>query len=349
MMWNTQVGGLLNGTTICIFDGSPTGSRDAPDAGLLWRFVARNRVTFFGAGAPFYTLCEKASLDLSSVGDFTALRTLGSTASPLPAAVQVGISQRLAHAGKPGIWWFNSSGGTDICGAFCTGNPELPEASGKLQCRQLGAAVEAWNEEGKPVIGEVGELVCTKPLPNMPLFLWGDIDGNRYKESYFAHYPGVWRHGDWLKIDIDGVCEIFGRSDATINRGGHRMGTSEIYAAVERLDDVEDSLVIDVRRDNAESQLLLFVTPTSANSDREELRNRIRGAIRTSLSPRFVPDQIICVASVPRTLSSKKQELPIKRLFEGAPLERVIDPSAMANPDCLAEYVRLAKSFRTVA
>lgn len=346
MMWNTQIGGLLNGTTICIFDGNPTGTRDTPDMGLLWRFVARNRVTFFGAGAPFYILCEKASLDYTSVGDLGALRTLGSTASPLPATIQTGISQRLSDAGKPKIWWFNSSGGTDICGAFCTGNPELPETPGKLQCRQLGAAVEAWNEDGEPVIGEVGELVCTKPLPNMPLFLWGDINGSRYKDSYFEYYPGIWRHGDWLKIDSDGVCEIFGRSDATINRGGHRMGTSEVYAAVEQIEEVADSLIIDVRRDAAESQLLLFIMLTSKDLKKEAVNRRIRDTIRISLSPRFIPDRIVYVDAIPRTLSSKKQELPIKRLFEGAPIERVIDTSAMSNPECLAEYVRLSEAFR---
>lgn len=349
MMWNSQVGGLLNGTTICTFDGSPTGPRNAPDWGLLWRFAARNRVTFFGSGAQFYTMCDKASLDFAAVGDLSSLRALGSTASPLPAAVQTRISQRLAQAGKPRVWWFNSSGGTDICGAFCTGNPELPEAPGKLQCRQLGAAVEAWNEQGEPVVGEVGELVCTKPLPNMPLFLWGDPDGSRYKESYFEHFPRVWRHGDWLKIEPDGVCEIFGRSDATINRGGHRMGTSEVYAAVERLEEVIDSLVIDVRLPDADSQLLLFVAAAeSADADRRRIDQLIRETIRSALSPRFVPDKIFHVSAVPRTLSSKKQELPIKRLFEGSPLGLAVDPSAMANPDCLAEYVQLAEVFRAL-
>ncbi|MBB5684856.1 acetoacetyl-CoA synthetase [Sphingobium boeckii] len=345
MMWNTQIGGLLGGTTICIFDGSPMGTREAPDWGVLWRFVARNRVTFFGSGAQFYTMCVKSGLDFGALGDLSSMRALGSTASPLPAAIQTDISASLGRAGKPDIWWFNSSGGTDICGAFCTGNRELPEAPGKLQCRQLGAAVEAWDEQGGPVTGEVGELVCTRPLPNMPLFLWGDTDGLRYRDSYFDLYPGIWRHGDWLKIDADGTCEIFGRSDATINRGGHRMGTSEIYAAIEGLDEVADSLVIDVRRADADSQLLLFVVPVPG-FDVAQAADPIRGAIRASLSPRFLPDRIIAVSAVPRTLSSKKLELPVKRLFEGAPLERLLDPSAMVNPECLAEYNALAAAFR---
>lgn len=349
MMWNLQVGGLLNGTTICIFDGSPTGDRDRPDWGLLWRFAARNRVTLFGAGAQLYSLAVKAGLDLSGVGDLSAIRALGSTASPLPALVQSTISERLAAAGGQRPWWFNSSGGTDICGAFCTGNRELPEAPGKLQCRQLGAAVEAWDEAGRPVADAVGELVCTQPLPSMPLYLWGDTDGSRYHGSYFDVYPGVWRHGDWLRISPDGSCEIFGRSDATINRGGHRMGTSEIYDAVEQLNEVADSMVIDVRVADADSQLVLFAVPASDHVRGTELADRIRAAIRQHLSPRFTPDRIIEVAAVPRTLSGKKQELPIKRLFEGASLASVIDPSAMANPQILGDYQAQANAFRAAA
>jgi acetoacetyl-CoA synthetase len=345
MLWNSQISGLLGGTTICIYDGSPMGPRDAPDWGVLWRFAARNRITFFGSGAQFYTMCVKSGADFASFGDLTRLRALGSTASPLPAAVQRDISARLGAAGRPDIWWCNSTGGTDICGAFSTGNRELPDAPGKLQCRQLGAAVEAWGEAGNPLIGELGELVCTAPMPNMPLFLWGDADGARYRTSYFDTYPGVWRHGDWLKIEADGTCEIFGRSDATINRGGHRMGTSEIYAAIEQLDEVADSLVIDVRVDDADSKLLLFVVPTEG-STLAGTSDRIRAAIRTSLSPRFLPDRLIEVTAVPRTLSSKKQELPIKRLFEGAALERVIDPATMSNPECLAQYRALAADFQ---
>ena len=341
MMWNTQVGGLLGGTTICIYDGNPMGSREAPDWGVLWRFAARHRVTFFGSGAQFYALCAKSGLDLASVGDLSSLRALGSTASPLPAAVQLEISKRLCSAGTPDIWWFNSSGGTDICGAFCTGNRDLPEAPGKLQCRQIGAAVEAWDEAGIPVLDVVGELVCTQALPNMPLYLVGDADGARYRESYFDIYPGIWRHGDWLRIASDGSCEIFGRSDATINRGGHRMGTSEIYDAVEQLDAVADSMVIDVRQQDADSKLLLFVVPAGGELT-GELADAVRGAIRTSLSPRFIPDSIIPVTDIPRTLTSKKLELPVKRLFEGHSGEELVDSSTMSNPDSLREYIAIA-------
>jgi acetoacetyl-CoA synthetase len=346
MMWNAQLNGLLCGTTICIFDGSPMGSRASPDWGQLWRFAARNRITFFGSGAQFYTMCARAPVDFSKVGDLSSLRALGSTASPLPAAVQTEISNRLAAVGRSQVWWINSSGGTDICGAFCTGNRELPENPGKLQCRQLGAAVEAWDEKGNAVVGEVGELVCTRPLPNMPLSMWGDKDGTRYRESYFEQYSNVWRQGDWLKIDPDGTCEIYGRSDSTINRGGHRMGTSEIYAAVEELEGVADSLVVDVRVNDADSLLVLFIVPTTDHSTPDDLAPRACQAIRNSLSPRFVPDQVISVSAIPRTLSSKKLELPIKRVLEGAPLGQVLDPAAVSNPECLAEYAALADSFR---
>ena len=344
MMWNTQVGGLLGGTTICIYDGSPAGPKDAPDWGILWRFAARHRVTFFGAGAPFFTSCLKNGLDFAALGDLSRLATLGSTAAPLPAAVQTGISDALA-AVDCRAWWFNSSGGTDICGAFCTANLELPPAPGQLQCRQLGAAVESWHERGESLIGDVGELVCVRALPSMPLFLWGDTDGSRYHASYFDVFPGVWRHGDWLKIEPDGRCEIFGRSDATINRGGHRMGTSEIYDAVESLDDIADSLAIDVRTQEGESELILFIVPTVA-SPPTELATLVSDAIRTSLSPRFVPNSVVIVAEIPRTLTGKKQELPVKRMFEGADMEHVVDLSAMMNPDAMPLFETLAQGFR---
>jgi acetoacetyl-CoA synthetase len=342
MMWNAQIAGLLGGTTICIFDGSPTGLREAPDWAQLWRFAARNRVTFFGSGAQFYTLCVKSGVDFRQAGDLSALRALGSTASPLSADVQIGMSEAL---GRPDLWWFNSSGGTDICGAFCSGNPNLPPAPGKLQCRQLGAAVEAWDENGRAVVDEVGELVCTRPLPSMPLYLVGDTDGSRYRDSYFDKFPGVWRHGDWIRLEADGTCEIFGRSDATINRGGHRMGTSEIYSAVERLDDVADAMVIDVRVREGDSQLLLFLVLASGVVMSAELEAAVRKAIREALSPRFLPDRIIAVPAIPRTLSSKKQELPIKRLFEGAEVDRILDVSAMTNPECLPAYQAMAADF----
>jgi acetoacetyl-CoA synthetase len=339
VMWNTQVGGLLGGTTICLFDGSPGGSKNAPDWTVLWRFAARHRVTYFGAGAAFYANCMKADVDLSACGDLSRIRALGATGSPLSQEVQQWGSEQFARIGTPGIWWNNLSGGTDFCGAFITGHRELPQVPGRMQCRAIGCAVEAWNEQGQPVIGEVGELVCTKPLPSMPLYFWGDEGDARYWSSYFDVYPGVWRHGDWLQIDEDGSCVIYGRSDATINRHGLRMGTSEIYAAVESLPEVLDSMVIDLEYLGRESRMILFLVLRPGFALDAALQARIHDAIKTGVSPRFIPDVTLQAPEIPRTLSGKKQEVPIKKLFLGQPLAKVVNPEAMANPQCLDWYV----------
>ncbi|MCR5879243.1 acetoacetate--CoA ligase [Phenylobacterium sp. J367] len=338
VMWNQQAGGLLSGTTICLFDGSPSGSRDEVDWSRLWRFAARHRVTWFGAGAAFFASCRKAGLSLGEVGDLSAVRALGSTGSPLPADVERWGEGQFAALGRPGIWWCNISGGTDIAAAFLSGNRELPPAPGRLQCRHLGAAVEAWDEDGHPVIGRVGELVCTRPFPSMPLYFWGDADGERYRASYFGQWPGVWRHGDWLQVEPDGSCSISGRSDATINRNGLRMGTAELYAAVERLADVADSLVIDLEDGEGGSQLLMFVVPRDGRALDAGLEAAMAGAIRDALSPRFVPDAFIQAPGIPRTLSGKKQELPVKRLFQGWPVTKVFNLDGIENPDVVAWY-----------
>ncbi|HEY3048748.1 MAG TPA: acetoacetate--CoA ligase, partial [Polaromonas sp.] len=293
VMWNAQMSGLLNGTTCVIFDGNPGGGKDKPDWTTLWRFAAEQGVTFFGAGAAFFANCMKAGVDLTQLPGLKSMRALGSTGSPLsPEAQNWGTEQfeRLrAHAdasagmqfsdrppqgklapsggsalhevksvGAP-IWWCNISGGTDFAGAFIGGNRELPLVPGEMQCRLLGCAVEAWNEQGRPVIGEVGELVCTQPIPSMPLYFWGDLGNQRYLSSYFDMYPNVWRHGDWLKITPAGGCIIYGRSDATINRHGLRMGTSELYSAIEALPEVLDSMVVDLEYLGRESYMPLFV------------------------------------------------------------------------------------------
>ncbi|MET0310964.1 MAG: acetoacetate--CoA ligase, partial [Burkholderiaceae bacterium] len=224
VMWNAQMSGLLNGTTCVIYDGNPGGSKESPDWGVLWRFAAELGVTFFGAGAAFFANCMKSGLELSSCGDLTKVRALGTTGSPLSEDAQRwGTDQFMKiHPAQGPVWWCNISGGTDFAGAFIGGNRELPLVPGEMQCRLLGCAVEAWNESGEPVIGEVGELVCTKPIPSMPLSFWNDgppgVPGPRYISSYFDMYPGVWRHGDWLKVTPSGACIIYGRSDATINR-----------------------------------------------------------------------------------------------------------------------------------
>ncbi|MDO4723277.1 MAG: acetoacetate--CoA ligase [Comamonadaceae bacterium] len=365
VMWNAQVAGLLRGTTLVIYDGSPSGPREQPDMGVLWRFAARHQVTFFGVGAAFYGLCAKAGLKPQPCGELRRIRALGSTGSPLSAEVQNWGSAFMREAGVAGehgqgIWWCNVSGGTDFAGAFLGSHRDLPQTPGRLQCRMLGAAVQAWDEAGQAVIDQVGELVCTQPIPSMPLRLWNDADGSRYHHSYFDSYPAgkgrnphggdlppqagaVWRHGDWISIGADGSCVIYGRSDATINRHGLRMGTSELYSAVEALPEVLDSLVVDLEYLGRPSHMPLFVVLRPGLELDDALRQRIAQAIRQALSPRFVPDTIVQVAQVPRTLSGKKQELPIKKLLLGQPAEKVIHREAMANPECLDWYLAWAR------
>jgi acetoacetyl-CoA synthetase len=342
VMWNAQMAGLALGTTCCIYDGNPAGSKENPDWTVLWRFAAELGVTFFGAGAAFFANCMKAGVDLKKLPGPKTVRALGTTGSPLSEDVQRWGTGQFAGLGVPDIWWCNISGGTDFAGAFIGGNRELPQVPGQMQCRLLGCAVEAWNEQGQPVIGEVGELVCTQPIPSMPLYFWNDEGNKRYLSSYFDMYPGVWRHGDWLKITPQGGCIIYGRSDATINRHGLRMGTSELYSAVEALPEVLDSMVVDLEYLGRESYMPLFVVLRPGVELDAALKTRLGGAIRTALSPRFVPDEILQVPEIPRTLSGKKQELPIKKLLLGQPIEKVVNRDAMANPQCLEWYVGFA-------
>lgn len=346
VMWNIQVGGLLSGTTICLFDGSPSGARADPDWTRLWDFASRSGVTWFGAGAAFFANCRKAGVDIARIDGTERIRALGSTGSPLPADVQRWGTEQFAALGRRDIWWCNVSGGTEIAAAFMAGNPELPDAPGRLQCRHLGAAVEAWDEHGDPVTDEVGELVCTKPFPSMPLYFWGDDQNRRYLDSYFAEWPGIWRHGDWLTVHGDGSCTISGRSDATINRHGVRMGTAEIYAAVEQLPAIADSMIIDVEDTQGDSELIMFVVLSEGKRVDADTRRAVATAIRTSLSPRFVPDRLIAAPGIPRTLSGKKQELPIKRLFAGWPVAKVINGDASATPEVLPWYIEQAQAWR---
>jgi acetoacetyl-CoA synthetase len=344
VMWNAQTAGLLNGTTCCIYDGNPGGSKDKPDWTVLWRFAAEVGATFFGAGAAFFANCMKAGVDIATCGDLTRVRALGTTGSPLSEDVQRWGTAQFEKIGTPDIWWCNISGGTDFAGAFIGGNRELPQVPGEMQCRLLGCAVEAWNEHGQPVIGEVGELVCTKPIPSMPLYFWGDEGNKRYLSSYFDSYPGVWRHGDWLKVTPQGGCIIYGRSDATINRHGLRMGTSELYSAVEALPEVLDSMVVDLEYLGRDSYMPLFVVLRPGLALDDPMKAKINAAVKTALSPRFVPDAILQVEEIPRTLSGKKQELPIKKLLLGQPIEKVVNKDAMANPGCLDWYVAFANA-----
>ena len=343
IMWNAQVGGLLGGTTICLFDGNPGGPQGAPDWSTLWRFAALAGVTFFGAGAAFYASCLKAGVEPQRVADLARLRAVGSTGSPLAAEAYHWIWERLPRVDGERIWLAVISGGTDFAGAFIGGLRTLPVVEGEMQCRCLGAAVEAWDEHGRPLVDEVGELVCTKPMPSMPLYLWNDPDGTRLHDSYFDMYPGIWRHGDWLRITPRGGAIIYGRSDATINRHGIRMGTAELYRAVEALPEVLDSLVVDLEYLGRESYMPLFVVLRDGLVLDEALTKRIRDQIKAALSPRHVPSEIVQVQAIPRTLSGKKMELPVKKLLLGADPAKVMNRDAMANADCVDWFVEFAR------
>ncbi len=363
VMWNAQTSGLLNGTTCVIYDGSPAGNVPGnPDWTTLWRFAERHGATFFGAGAAFYANCLKAGVNLSTMPGLARVRALGTTGSPLSEEVQTWGIEQFKPLGNPEMWWCNISGGTDFAGAFIGGNRELPQVPGQMQCRLVGCAVEAWNEQGQPVDNEVGELVCTQPIPSMPLYFWNDPGNQRYLGSYFDMYPAghgrqpgggdgpaelgaVWRHGDWLKITPSGQCIIYGRSDATINRHGLRMGTSELYSAVEALPEVLDSMVVDLEYLGRESFMPLFVSLREGVSLNDDLKARLNHAIKVALSPRFVPNEIVQVPAIPRTLTGKKQELPIKKLMLGQPIDKVLNRDAMANPECLAWYQDYAQAF----
>jgi acetoacetyl-CoA synthetase len=353
IMWNCQVGALLGGTTICLFDGSPSGPSKAPDWSTLWRFAALTRTTFFGAGAAFYASCLKAGVAPKDVADLSALRALGSTGSPLANECYRWAWDHCPKVDGRDIWLTPMSGGTDFAGAFIAGLPTLPMVEGEMQCRCLGAAVEAWSEpdasgRGRSLIDEVGELVCTKPMPSMPLCLWGDADGSRLRDSYFDMYPGVWRHGDWIRIvphPDSGAAGaiIYGRSDATINRHGVRMGTAELYRAVEALPEVLDSLVVDLEYLGRESWMPLFVVLREGHVLDHALIQRIKAAVRTALSPRHVPNDVFQVAAIPRTLSGKKMELPVKKLLMGADPASVLKRDAMANADSVDWFIHLAR------
>ncbi len=334
VMWNLQVAGLLVGATICIYDGNPAW----PDYHTLWRFAGEVQASFFGAGAAFYTSCLKTGVEPTQVANLDRVRAVGSTGSPLPPE---GYRWIYDHV-RPDVWLTSMSGGTDFAGAFVGGVPILPVYLGEMQARCLGAKVEAYDDAGKSVLDEVGELVCTEPMPSMPLYFWNDPGNKRYQESYFDVYPGVWLHGDWIRITPRGGAVIYGRSDSTINRHGVRMGTSDLYRAVEDMDELMDSLVVDLEYLGRESYMPLFVVLRPGAELTEELKTRIKDRIRTAMSARHVPNDVFQVDEIPRTLSGKKLEVPIKKLLLGQPLEKVVNRDSMANPGSLDWFVRFA-------
>lgn len=346
IMWNAGLAALLGGTTVCVYDGNPGGPARAPGWGTLWRFAAACGTTFFGAGAAFYASCLKAGVHPQQLADLSCLRAVGSTGSPLSEEAYQWIWDELPRPGGQPMWIACISGGTDFCGAFVAGNRMLPLVKGEMQCRSLGAAVFAFDEQGRALTDEVGELVCTQPLPSMPLHLWADRDGSRYHDSYFDMYPGVWRHGDWIRITPSGGAVIYGRSDATINRHGIRMGTSELYRAVEAMPEVLDSLVVDLEYLGRESWMPLFVVLREGITLDAALTQRMKAAVREALSPRHVPNDVFQVSAIPRTLSGKKMELPVKKLMMGADPALVMNRDAMANAECVEAFVALAARRR---
>jgi acetoacetyl-CoA synthetase len=333
MMWNYLAGGLLVGATIVLYDGSAV----YPDTGALWRLVAEAGVTYAGTGAPYLLACMKEGMRPAAENDLSALRGVGSTGSPLPPEGFRWVYQELG-TGSSDLILGSFSGGTDMCTGFVGPSPLLPVRAGIISGPCLGARVEAFDAAGQPVIGEVGELVLTLPMPSMPVGFWSDPDGARYRASYFADYPGVWRHGDWIMILPDGGCVIYGRSDATLNRGGVRMGTSEFYRVVERLPEVADSLVVDTGQLGQEGRLILYVVPAAGHSVDGGLIAAIKSRLRTELSPRHVPDEIHQVPGIPRTLSGKKLEVPVRRILLGTPIAAAADPDALANPEVLRYF-----------
>jgi acetoacetyl-CoA synthetase len=327
MMWNYLAGGLLAGATIVAYDGSAT----HPGTGALWRLAAAAGITYFGTGAPYLMACAKAGLSPGRESDLARLRGIGSTGSPLPPE---GFRWVYEHV-STGLQLGSFSGGTDLCTGFVGPAPLLPVRTGVIAARCLGARVEAYDAAGQPVTGQVGELVITAPMPSMPAGFWNDPGGERYRASYFAAYPGVWRHGDWITMLPDGGCVIFGRSDATLNRGGVRMGTSEFYRVVERLPEIADSLVVDTGQLGADGRLILYVVLAPGHELDDELVGRLKAELRAQLSPRHVPDEIHQVPGVPRTLSGKKLEVPVRRILLGTPVAEAADPDALANPEVL--------------
>ena len=335
MMWNFLVSGLLTRAAIVLYDGSP----GHPDMSVLWDLAARAGVTMFGTSASYIAACMKAGIEPAGAGrDLSHLKAVGSTGSPLSPEGFDWVYEQLGAD----TWLFSTSGGTDLCTAFVGGTPLLPVYRGELQARALGAAVEAWDEGGNAVIDQVGELVVTEPMPSMPLYLWGDEDGSRYRASYFEHFPGVWRHGDWIEITSRGTAVIYGRSDSTINRSGVRMGTSEIYRAVLGVDAIVDALVVDIPRPGTEGWMPLFVVLREGVELDDELRREIARRVREQCSPRHVPDEVYAIAEVPRTLSGKALEVPVKRILMGTPAEQAASRDSLANPAALDWFTQFA-------
>jgi len=337
MMWNFLLGVLLTDASIVLFDGNP----GHPDLGTLWDLAEESRTTTFGTSASFISSCMKAGVEPSEGRDLSALGAVGSTGSPLSPEGFAWVYEKLGAD----TWLFSTSGGTDVCTAFVGGVPTLPVYEGELQARCLGAKVEAWDQDGESLVGAVGELVVTEPMPSMPIALWADPDGSRLRESYFEHYPGIWRHGDWIEITSRGTAVIYGRSDSTINRGGIRMGTAEIYRSVLSIPEITDALVVDIPREGTDGWMPLFVVLGDGIELDDELRKAIASRVRADCSPRHVPNDVYAVAEVPRTLSGKVLEVPVKRVLTGTPPEQAASRESLANPEAFDWFVRFGEEL----
>lgn len=337
MMWNMVVSGLGVGATLVLFDGSPA----VPGLSALWKLAEQEQVSYFGTSAPFLLACKKAGLVPKDVANLSALQSIGTTGAPLPSDGFKWVYENISADLLLG----SVSGGTDVCTAFVLSCPLLPVRSGQIQCRGLGAKIEAWDEAGRPLTSEVGELVLTEPLPCMPLGFWNDPARERFNASYFGMYPGVWRHGDWIKLNPDGSLVIYGRSDSTLNRGGVRMGTSEFYSVIEALPEIADSLVVDTGSlADAIGKMWLFVVLRPGVELDTDLKRRIKDVLKSELSPRHVPDFIRAITAVPRTLNGKKLEVPVKRILLGEAAERVASRDTLANPEALDALVELVRN-----
>lgn len=335
MMWNYIHGSLLTGSIMVLYDGSPA----FPDLKTLWNFIDDAGIHHFGTSAGFILANMKEGVFPSIMHDFTTLRSIGSTGSTLPPEAFEWIYKNV----KKDLWLTSMSGGTDICSAFVGGNPLLPVHTGEIQCRALGCKLEAYNEQGESVEQEVGEMVITAPMPSMPIYFWNDPDFKRYLESYFEMYPNVWRHGDWIEITHHQGIIIYGRSDATLNRGGIRMGTSEIYSAADKVNEIKDSLIICIEKQGGEFWMPLFVTLKDSYVLTDDLKKKINDTIRGNYTPRHVPDEIIVVPDIPYTISGKKTETPVKKIMMGKDPSSVLNTGALRNPTSLNFFIELAK------
>ena len=333
MMWNFQIGGLLTGSTIVLYDGSP----HWPGQDALWRLAAQEKATVFGTSAAYLVATQRADVDLAALG-LPDLRALGSTGSPLPATAAIWLQQRL-----PEVWITPASGGTDIASAFSLGVPVLPVHHGEMQGRALGVSLEAWDDAGKPVVDQVGELVVTRPMPSMPLHFWNDPDGARYREAYFDHFPGVWRHGDWVSVTARGGVTVHGRSDATMNRYGVRIGSADIYEAIDPMPELKDSLVVGVEEADGAYWMPLFVVPDQPDTDRTALTEALRRRIREQASPRHVPDEVVYLERLPHTMTGKRLEVPVKRILQGSDPETVANPASVDDREALLQFVDIAR------